>query len=67
MKNKNRILISEYFSYFFPCVLMAIATQSANIIDKVFIGNFVNPIEMGAANACMPVAQFFTLFQFLSV
>lgn len=58
MKNKNRILISEYFSYFFPCVLMAIATQSANIIDKVFIGNFVNPIEMGAANACMPVAQF---------
>lgn len=58
METKNSSAVSEYFGYFIPCVLMAVATQSANIIDKIFIGNFVNPVEMGAANACMPVSQF---------
>ncbi len=55
---ENKSVVREYFDYFFPCVLMAIATQTASIIDKMFIGNFVNPVEMGAANACMPVSQF---------
>ena len=58
MEEKPKTIISEYFSYFAPCVLMAMATQAASIIDKVFIGNFVSPVEMGAANVCMPVAQF---------
>ena len=58
MEEKSKSIVSEYFSYFVPCVLMAVATQTASIIDKTFIGNFVNPVEMGAANACMPVAQF---------
>lgn len=58
METKNSSAVNEYFGYFIPCVLMAVATQSANIIDKIFIGNFVNPVEMGAANACMPVSQF---------
>ncbi len=58
MEMKSKAIASEYFSYFVPCVLMAVATQTASIIDKTFIGNFVNPVEMGAANACMPVAQF---------
>lgn len=58
MKDKNSSVAGEYFSYFVPCVLMAIATQSASIIDKVFIGNFVNPVEMGAVNACVPITQF---------
>lgn len=55
---ENKSVVREYFDYFFPCVLMAIATQTASIIDKMFIGNLVNPVEMGAANACMPVSQF---------
>lgn len=55
---ENKSVVREYVDYFFPCVLMAIATQTASIIDKMFIGNLVNPVEMGAANACMPVSQF---------
>ena len=58
MDTKTKSAVNEYFGYFIPCVLMAVATQSASIIDKIFIGNFVNPVEMGAASACMPVAQF---------
>ena len=68
MEEKTNSIVSEYFSYFVPCVLMAIATQTASIIDKIFIGNFVNPVEMGAANACMPVTQFvFTLSVLIGV
>lgn len=58
MDENKKSIAKEYLSYFVPCVLMAMATQLASIVDKVFIGNFVNPLEMAAANACMPISQF---------
>lgn len=48
MDENKKSIAKEYLSYFVPCVLMAMATLLASIVDKVFIGNLVNPLEMAA-------------------
>ena len=57
MNASTKSVIKEFLNFFVPCVLMALSATLAVTVDRIFIGNFVSPLEMGAVNACVPISQ----------
>ena len=56
-KNKNTTKLILHLSY--PSIIAMLANASYNIIDGIYLGNFVGADALGATNAILPIQTFY--------
>lgn len=54
-KRNRRLLSSKLNKYIVPGIMMSLALQLGNIVDTIFVSNFIGVDAMSAITASLPV------------
>lgn len=54
-KRNRRLLSSKLNKYIIPGIMMSLALQLGNIVDTIFVSNFIGVDAMSAITASLPV------------
>lgn len=55
LKRNQRLINAKIMQYLLPGILMAMALQLGNVVDAVFVGNFLGTDAMASLNLALPV------------
>lgn len=57
MERNDKLIKSKFYKYLLPGIMMVAAMQLGNLVDSIFVGNFLGSDALSAINLGMPVVQ----------
>ncbi len=58
LKRNEKLINAKIIQYLLPGIMMAMALQLGNVVDAIFVGNFLGTDALGALNLALPVDTF---------
>lgn len=55
LKRNKQLINTKIFQYLLPGIMMAMALQLGNVVDAIFVGNYLGTEALGALNLALPI------------